>query len=94
MKRKQKKTFCTAATAGIISLLLLTSCAGFPETNRGSVVFPDFPSPETDGETVVCFDGESGTVTMPLWYWLAVVEYAVEVDGAEKMYRAECGEGG
>jgi len=29
---------------------------------------------------VVALDGTSGTVTMPLWYWLRIVDFAVDVE--------------
>lgn len=57
----------------LISIILLTCCKSIPKNE----VRP-FPNPIVDGEPVVTFDGE--TVSMPLWYWLAITEYVIEVE--------------
>lgn len=38
-----------------------------------------FPSPfDENGNAIVSLDGE--TVTMPLWYWLKITEYVIDVE--------------
>jgi hypothetical protein len=41
------------------------------------VTFPVFPPPDC-----VEYDEETGTVSMPLWYWQEVAEYKIDVDAA------------
>jgi hypothetical protein len=42
-----------------------------------SVTFPVFPPPDC-----VEYDEETGTVSMPLWYWQEIAEYKIDVDAA------------
>ena len=42
------------------------------------VVFPTFPPPDS-----VTLDDETEIVSMPLWYWLAIANYKIDVDAIE-----------
>lgn len=66
-------------------MLALTSCKTVknPEPEQVTHSFPEFPSPYVDGVSVVTFDEETEIVTMPLWYWKAIVRYKVDVDTVE-----------
>ena len=67
-------------------MLVLTSCKTVKEQELDPVVtpsFPEFPSPYVEGVSVVIFDEETGIVSMPLWYWKAIVRYKVDVDTVE-----------
>lgn len=64
-------------------MLVLTSCKTIKEPEPEPVVtpsFPVFPDPYKDGESVVVYDETLDAVTMPLWYWKAIVRYKVDVD--------------
>lgn len=66
-------------------MLVLTSCKTVkdPEPEPITPSFPEFPSPYVDGVSVVIFDEASVNVSMPLWYWKAIVRYKVDVDTVE-----------
>lgn len=63
----------------MILTILLTSC----KTLKVEKPAPDFPSPYKDGILIVAFDEQTETVSMPLWYWKKIVEYAVDVQGVK-----------
>jgi len=49
--------------------------------------FPFFPDPYgADGEETIWRDGQNAV--MPLWYWLKVVEYVIEVERCREVYEA------
>lgn len=61
---------------------LLMSCRTLPKETNNT---PDFPEPyDVNGELVVELNVQERTVTMPIWYWKKIVEYAVEVQGVEE----------
>lgn len=66
-------------------MLVLTSCQTKkePEPEPINPSFPEFPSPYVDGVSVVTFDESTGVVSLPLWYWKAIVRYKVDVDTVE-----------
>lgn len=45
-----------------------------------SVNVKQFPSPIVDGKNIVEYDQDTNTVSMPLWYWLEITEYVIEVE--------------
>jgi hypothetical protein len=59
----------------------MTACATRVKTEYAreipGVAFPVFPPPDC-----VEYDEETGTVSMPLWYWQAIAEYKIDVDAA------------
>jgi hypothetical protein len=60
------------------------SCAGSPRIEYARLpadipAFPVFPAPDC-----VVLDGDTETVSMPLWYWQKVAEYKIGVDAAEE----------
>jgi len=66
-----------------ISLTLLTTvCQTSPKIEFvhevPAIVFPTFPPPDC-----VTFDEANGLVSMPLWYWLMIAEYKIDIDALE-----------
>lgn len=92
-----RKLFC--ASILFLVMMLLMSCA---TTEKASVIIPDVPYPEfpidvTDPAIAVTFnDGyvsiksESGgkNADIPLWLWLELTEYSIDVDSAIAQYKA------
>lgn len=61
--------------------ILWTSCKSTQtETKTNPIqIETHFPSPyDENGNAIVQFDGEQ--VSMPLWYWLQIVEYAIDTE--------------
>ena len=51
--------------------------------------FPRFPDPvDGEGRVIPVFDAESGTVSVPLAYWLKIAEYQITVDKVRRQYEA------
>ena len=44
-----------------------------------AIVFPTFPPPDC-----VTFDEETELVSMPLWYWLLIANYKIDMDAIEE----------
>lgn len=57
----------------IILINLLNCCQSLPD--RHNVNFPD---PIRDNKSVVIYDETNDIVSMPLWYWLQIVEYGID----------------
>jgi hypothetical protein len=67
-------------------MLVLPSCSTVKEPDPITPItpsFPVFPSPYVEDVSVVTFDDATETVTMPLWYWKAIVRYKIDVDTVE-----------
>lgn len=66
--------------------IALTSC----RTSQSVAVKPmqitaEFPSPYDDeGKPVVSLQTD-GTVVMPLWYWLKITEYVIDVEANKEL---------
>lgn len=64
-------------------MLLTQACQTSPRIeivyDVPDVTFPAFPPPDC-----VTLDDETGTVSMPLWYWLLIANYKIDVDAIEK----------
>ena len=84
MGKKKKKIYIAVAIAIILTILLI-SCASKPEyifiNKIPTLTFPDFPDPKD-----VKYNDESGIVSMPLSYWLSIVEYKIDIDTLKKIY--------
>lgn len=61
------------------------------------IEYPDFPVDITDTAVSVSLSGdmvsidytaEDKQVEIPLWFWLRLVEYSIDVDSAVKQYQA------
>ncbi len=39
-----------------------------------------FPNPVLNGENVIKYDDATKTVSMPLWYWLSITDYVIEIE--------------
>ena len=81
--------------------LLFFSCQSSKNLNVAvpEVSYPDFPvnvndsavkiALSDDGQNVVIdYLNEGKQVTMPMWFWVELVEYAVDVNSAIEQYKA------
>ena len=44
-----------------------------------------FPDPIIDGDSVVKYDLTTDTVSMPLWYWILITKYVINVESNIKL---------
>lgn len=70
----------------VILSAALTSC----RTSQGAAVKPmqitaEFPSPYDDEGNPVVLLQTDGTVAMPLWYWLRITEYVIDVEANKEL---------
>lgn len=86
----------------IIFFLLATVLISCQTTRKEPVVIPniDYPAFPADvddpavmvslNDEAVCIDytAEQRQVELPLWFWLKLVEYSIEVDSAINQYQA------
>ena len=83
---------CIPAITLTALLLLMTSCESSPEIlttdTAAGITFPAFPSPYIDGVSVVIPTADYAAVSMPMWYWLNIVDYAADVDTAVQIIKA------
>ena len=78
--QRRRKAWKRAIALTILTLAL-TSCLTL-RNERAEL--PPFPEPKDEnGNYVVVYDEETGTVTMPLWYWKKIVRFAIDVKGVE-----------
>lgn len=76
----KKRKICTVM---IITLLMLlwTSCKSTQTENQIKPVQVEthFPSPyDENGNAIVTINNDA--VSMPLWYWLKITEYVIDVE--------------
>lgn len=63
-------------------------CATYPkkeksETKLINVYIPTFPEPvDSEGVYIAVLDEEAESVTIPYWYWMKIVQYALKVESA------------
>lgn len=77
---KMKKIICMVMTL-LVSTIALISCKSTQINTQTSQIQIEthFPSPyDENGNAIVQFDGEQ--VSMPLWYWLQIVEFAIDTE--------------
>ena len=85
----RKKKPCIPA---MILLILITASTCSTTQVRTEAVdpalsFPYFPDPfDADGKPIPALDGQN--VTVPLWYWIKITEYAVDVEKCREIYEA------
>lgn len=79
--RNIKKISFILAVIQIISITALTSCRTLKITEARPIqIKAEFPNPYDDnGKPVVTLEND-GFVRMPLWYWLKITEFAVDVE--------------
>lgn len=80
MQTKRKTKFILILI--VLSTILLTFCKS-TQKNSTEINPPQiethFPNPyDENGNAIVSLDGE--TVSMPLWYWLKITEYVIDVE--------------
>ena len=93
--RRTKKSLIVPAMMLLTLSALLSSCETCPESPAPielSLDWPAFPDPAP-----VSFDGETRLVSMPLSYWLSIVDYKIDVERVralvEIMHPAKKGDG-
>ncbi len=89
MHRKQKK-ICILAIVLLTLTTALMSCKTLPEEEKKTIqIKAEFPSPyDENGNQIVLLDSE-GFVKMPLWYWIKITEFAVDVETNIKLQELE-----
>jgi hypothetical protein len=75
----------------LLILIILSRCSTAPPAEARlpdpALEFPGFPDPfGADGEAIPVLEGEA--VTVPLWYWRKIAEYAADVEKAREQYEA------
>ena len=80
MQSRKKKAFILAILM-LISAIALMSCKTLQPEEKKEVIQIEaqFPSPyDENGNQIVIL--ENDVVKMPLWYWLKITEFAVDVE--------------
>lgn len=77
---KKRRSWLAVAVATSLTTLSM-SCATdtVVEYIVPDVVFPSFPNPDCAE-----YDEESDKVAVPLWWWVDLAEYKVDVDAVEQ----------
>ena len=85
----RKKKLCIPA---ILTLILTTVSACYTAPPRTGAVdpaltFPYFPDPlDAEGNPIPVQDGRN--VVVPLWYWIKITEYVIDVEKVREIYVA------
>lgn len=67
---------------------LLICCTTYPKKEKSeikqiNVYIPSFPEPvDSEGNYIAVLDEEAESVTIPYWYWMRIVQYALKVESA------------
>ena len=79
MQSRKKKAFILAILIQIL-ITALTSCKTLRSEEKKTIqIEAQFPSPyDENGNQIVIL--EDDVVKMPLWYWLKITEFAVDVE--------------
>lgn len=79
MQSRKKKAFILAILIQIL-ITALTSCKTLRSEEKKTIqIEAQFPSPyDENGNQIVIL--EDDIVKMPLWYWLKITEFAVDVE--------------
>jgi hypothetical protein len=74
----------------MLILITASNCSTAPEAISPPLLilsFPEFPDPlDGEGNTIPVLEG--GIVRIPLWYWLRITEYTVDVERVRQEYKA------
>lgn len=89
MHKRQKK-ICILAIVLLTLTTALISCKTLPKEEKKTIqIKAEFPSPyDENGNKIVLLDSE-GFVKMPLWYWIKITEFAVDVETNIKLQELE-----
>lgn len=89
MRNRKKKAFIPAVILTVLTAALM-SCRTSQITDVEPLqIEAEFPSPyDENGKAVVTLETD-GSVKMPLWYWLKITEYAVDVETNRKLQEAD-----
>lgn len=74
-RQKNSRVRLILVILAISLILLLTSCQSYP-IDANELYWPPFPDPQG----VVKHDLTTDTVSMPLWYWIDVTNYVIEIE--------------
>lgn len=69
----------------MLTLILTTALTSCQTNKRKTDITPiqldvKFPSPYDEQGNIVVTINDDKTVSMPLWYWLKIVEYQIDVE--------------
>lgn len=80
MQIKRKATFALALILTILTPALI-SCKTTPKAETQKIqIEAEFPNPyDENGNPIVTFETD-GSVKMPLWYWLRIIDYTIDVE--------------
>lgn len=84
MRKNKKKIYILAAMLTVLTAALM-SCKSLPRQEKKTLqIDAVFPSPfDQNGNAIVKLEGD--TVTMPLWYWLKITEYVIDVESNKEL---------
>ena len=83
-----KKTVFTLITVLVLTTAL-TSCKSTQKNSTETKpiqIKTHFPNPfDENGNAIVSLNGE--TVSMPLWYWIKITEYVIDVETNKELQK-------
>lgn len=85
MKKKRKSFILVIAT--LILSIALTCCVSTPKVDE--LKWSEPPSPDRNGETIIIFDSETNTVSMPLYYWIELIEYISDTETNKELLKVK-----
>lgn len=71
----------------LILQTVLISCISTPTASELNWISP--PDPDREGETIVTYDVNSNLVSMPLYYWLELVEYIADTETNKELLQVK-----
>jgi hypothetical protein len=74
----------------LLILLQVSTCSTTPvknEVNGPALSFPLFPDPlDQEGKPIPIQEGKN--IIVPLWYWIKITEYVIEVEKTREIYNS------
>ena len=84
MQSRKKKAFILAVLTPVLTTALMSCKTLQPEEKKTVQIEAQFPSPyDENGNQIVILEDDA--VKMPLWYWLKITEFAVDVETNSKL---------
>ncbi len=88
---RNKKKICIMATILAILTTALVSCKSAQQKSaqeqKTIQIEAQFPNPfDENGKAIVTLEN-NGIVTMPLWYWLKITDYVIDVEANKELQK-------
>ena len=87
--RTQRKKICIL-TILLATLLAVSTCSTAPVKTAVTdpvLSFPYFPDPlDAVGKPIPVLEGQ--IVAIPIWYWIKITEYVIDVEKTREVYEA------